>query len=329
MGPLRRLPFLVLLMCMAVAVSTAQEQPNLTTTHITEPARVRQANDSALFSTIFTLSSDVEEVQVRFAASDRTGRPVPPLHPGDVQVLTDGRFSPEIKSFGPLRAAPITLGIVLDLSESVHSEMHHPVMEFSDAVGEILQPNRDREFVVAFSNRIASLQPPTADFSQVKRALERSSATHDLTSLYDAIVRTCREQFGTGSNSRDEQRILLLFSDGLDNLSIHSLDDAVDAAVSAGVSIYAVAPRAGAEEGRKVLEQLAERTGGSLELLHKKGMPILTVAAIRAMAGNEYALSFRPPNGRPGFHRIELKATAEPSLVLHARGGYFLNAKHH
>ena len=322
MPPRCYLPYLILLVSLASTALSAQEDRELSATHIEGPAFERP---HSAVRNIFTVSSEADEVQVRFIATDRAGRSVPQLRVSDVDVLTDENFSPQIKSFGTLRAAPITLGFLVDLSDSIRPEMYTNLASFSDSIGKILQSNRDREFVVAFSSNVELLQPPTADFSQVKRALERGSA-HNLTSLYDAIVRTCREQFGALSGSGDETRVIVLFSDGMDNLSIHSLDDAVDAAVNAGVSIYAIAQQFGDLKGRQILEQLAERTGGGLELLRRKESPDRSVAEIQALANDEYTLSFRPLNRRPGFHPIELRAT-KPSLVLHARKGYYVDQK--
>lgn len=324
MRPLRQFSCLVLLICLTAVISSAQKERTLVASRLSAPG-IGAATESGLSTGGFTLRTDVSEVEVHFVAVDRSGQPVPSLEARDVKVITDGRYSPDIKSFHPLRATPITLGIVVDLSESVRPEMHVQVVAFSDAISQVLRPQQDREFVVAFSNRVSLLQPPTSDFMQVKKILEHSKGDHNLTSLYDAIVRTCRDQFGPKDSSSESQRVLLLFTDGVDNLSIHSLDDAIDEAQASGVAIYAVAQQGGDAEGRRGLEQLTGRTGGALELLRKSQEPDLSVASVRGLAGSEYTLSFRPPLSEPGFHPLELKAVSEPSLVLRARKGYYLD----
>lgn len=309
------------------AISSAQRERTLAAPRVQAPNIGDDAAGSAPSPSDFILKTNVSEVEVRFAAFDSAGQLVPNLEAQDVKIIADGKYSPRIKSFGTTRAAPLTLGIVVDLSESVHPEMHGYVIEFSEAVSKILR-TQDREFVVAFSNRVTLLQPPTSDFARVKNVLERSTGDQNLTSLYDAIVKSCREQFGGADREREDKRVLLVFTDGVDNLSFHTLDDAVDEAKAAGVVIYAVAEQGGDAGGRRVLEQLTGRTGGTLELLRRSQEPALTVASVRGITAGEYTLSFQPPLSNPGFHTLELKAVSEPSVVLRSRKAYYLDTRH-
>ena len=103
------------------------------------------------------------------------------------------------------------------------------------------------------------------------------------------------------------------------------MEDAIEAAKQAGVSLYAVAQRGGDSEGRRILEALTSGTGGKLELLRKAKEPELSVASLQILARDEYALTFRPPNLQPGFHSMELRAKSAPTLVLRAQPGYYLN----
>lgn len=319
MRPLRQFSRWVLLMCMAAAGLSAQEERALLATEVAGIGTARPAlsNDGEVL-----FRASVEEVEVRFVATDPTGHPVKNLRSHDVKVIADGKFSPDIKSFGPVRDFPITLGIVVDLSESIRPEMHSEVVATSTALTELLQPARDREFVVAFSNKVNLLQAPTSDFARVKHILENSSGDHNLTSLYDAIVRTCRDEFDYAGPK--ERRILLLFTDGVDNLSIHSMTDAVDAAREAGVAIYAIAPEFGDPEGRKILRTLAERTGGTLELIRTSKQPDMTIASLQQVLGSEYALTFRPPDDGPGAHPVELHATTTNAIVFRTEKSYYV-----
>jgi VWFA-related protein len=326
MRPLRRWIFLVLLICQMATLSSAQRERILAAPRVPAPNIGDDAAGSGLSPGDFLLKTNVSEVEVHFAVFDSAGQLVPKLEAQDVKIIADGKYSPKIKSFGTLRAAPVTLGIVVDLSESVHPEMHGHVVEFSEAVSKFLRPAQDLEFVVAFSNRVSLLQPPTSDFAQVKKALERSTGDQNLTSLYDAIVKTCREQFGHADHDSDNKRVLLVFTDGVDNLSFHTLDDAIDEAIEAGVVIYAVAEQGGDVDGRRVLEQLTGRTGGMLELLRKSQDPELSIASVRGIAAGEYSLSFQPPISARGFHALELKAVSQPSLVLRTRKAYYLDS---
>ncbi len=315
---------LFLLMWLATAGSSAQEERTLIATHLGEPAGGSSTAESALSSHSadhFTFRAEVSEVQVRFQAVDSKGFPAGTLTPKDIEVVTDGVFPAQIKSFGHLQD-PILLGILIDLSESVRPEMQLQEITFANAVNDVFRPRWDRAFAAAFSNKLSVLQPSTADFSQVQRAIERTPRVQNLTSLYDAIVGTCRDQFGAAHSG--DRRVLFLFSDGVDNLSIHSLSDAVESARKSGVVINAIAPANGPTEGLQVLRILTTGTGGSLELLRDKQSAKTSVAGLRALVGGEYVLSFHPPNQRPGAHSLELKAMTESPVVLRGPSGYFV-----
>jgi Ca-activated chloride channel family protein len=313
---LLRLSCVLLLLQVAVTGSNAQGERALLADAGTAAAETGPSQRS------FVFRSDVEEVQVRFVAIDKKGQPATSLRAQDVQVITDGKDPAPIKSFVQLRSAPVTLGVLIDMSESIRPEMQLQELAFTEGIADILEPQRDRSFLVAFSAHVSVLQGPTSDFARIKNAIQQPAGSHTLTSLYDALVQTCRELFGPPHSGLEEHRILSLFSDGMDNLSIHSLDDAIDAAVRAGVTIYAVAPENGPFEGRSVLRTLTERTGGRLELLKKREQPEQSVASVRTLIDGEYALSFRPPNDQPGEHSVQLKA--DLPVVLYAQKEYFV-----
>lgn len=323
---LRQVSLLFLLMWLATAISSAQEERTLIATHLGEPVGARDVTESGLSSRgpdYFTFRANVSEVQIRFQAVDPKGIPAAGLEPKDIQVITDGAFSAPIKSFDHVQDAPVLMGIVIDLSESVRPEMQLQEITFTNAVGEIFRPKWDRAFVVAFSNKSSVLQPTTTDFSQVQKAIERSPRVQNLTSLYDAIVATCRDQFAASRSG--EKRVLFLFSDGVDNLSIHSLSDAIDYARKAGVVVNAITPADGPADGQRVLRMLTSQTGGYMEVLRNKETPKTSVASLRTLLGGEYMLSFQPPDHRPGAHTVQLKATTEAPIVLQAPAQYFVD----
>ena len=316
MRPPCQLYSLVLLICLAAATSWAQQERLAT-----RPG----AADSSSFassSNLYTFRADVDEVEVTFLAQDDRGQPVNGLRPEDIEVLADGKIPAEIKSFKPVAGMPVKLGILLDLSDSMKPEMHIQVVTVTDALTSILRPEQDREFAVAFSNRVALVQAPTQDFAQVKRAIEHASGDHSLTSFFDAIVQTCREQFGTPPE--EERRILLVFSDGLDNLSMHSLEDAADAAVRAGVTIFAIAQQDDSEEGLRTLRELTSRTGGTLQLIRKKEPPSMLLASIQGLSEGGYSVNFRPPTATPGFHTIEMRASSLPATIVRTRKSFYV-----
>ena len=86
-----------------------------------------------------------------------------------------------------------------------------------------------------------------------------SEAERGDTPLYDSII-TALEFTGQGASSNNQA--LLVFTDGQDNDSSHSLEDAVDTSISTGIPLHTIALSDSVDFG--VLAALAGQTDGSL-----------------------------------------------------------------
>ncbi|HEU5401997.1 MAG TPA: VWA domain-containing protein [Terriglobales bacterium] len=271
----------------------------------------------------FTVRHQVQEAQVRFIATDRSGRPVLGLHPGDVQVYDDQVRVPELKSFTLSQYAPLEVGVLVDLSDSISSLQHGETMIAADLLAEIFDTRRDKAFVVGFSNKVRLLQPETTDINSIRETLVHNPGRQGLTSLFDAIVQSCRSEFAA-RDSNDRQRIMLLFSDGSDTLSIHGPDEALREATRAGVTIYAITTEDADADGLRNLKRLAEQTGGSVYVIpKKKGLETLKVAMSQTVRG-EYTISFRPATGTVGFHPVRIELPTRSDITLRASTGYYM-----
>jgi VWFA-related protein len=169
------------------------------------------------------------------------------------------------------------------------------------------------------------------------------------TSLYDAILLASDELM----RKQQGRKALILFSDGMDNGSKTTLADAIASAQRADTLVYSVLfadpnqpqnfggfggpgmgrrgrmgggyPRPGGAsrpDGKKIMQQLSEETGGRFfEVSHKE--PIDKVYAdIEEELRNEYNLGFSPAAGGGGFRKIHL-TTKQKGLVVQARQGYY------
>lgn len=271
----------------------------------------------------FTVRHQVQEVQVRFIAMDRAGKPVLGLHPEDVEVFDDQVRVPELKSFRLSQYKPLEVGVVVDLSESISSQQQSETLTAADLLAEIFDARRDEAFVVGFSNKARVLQPETTDIRLIRKALLENPGQQGLTSLFDAIVQTCRTEFATNDSS-GRQRILLLFSDGSDTLSIHGPDEAVREALRAEATIYAITTNNADADGLKNLKRLAEQTGGRVYVIPKKrGLETLEVAMSQSVRG-EYTISFHPATGTAGFHAVRIEMPTRQDVTLRAGGGYYM-----
>ncbi len=269
----------------------------------------------------FTVHRRVEEAQIRFVATDRIGKPVLGLGPQDVQVF-DGQIAvSELKSFVLSRYQPLELGIIVDLSASIDGRQQGQALMTAHLLSGIFDGRRDEAFLVGFSNKVHLLQKPTTDIGMIRAALIANPGREGLTSLFDAVVQTCRSEFGA-ANPEGRQRILLLFSDGADTLSMHGPDDAVREALRSGATIYAITSTRDSA-GFKNLQRLTEQTAGKIYLIPKRQqLGALTSAMIESVRG-EYTITFRPATSAAGFHSVRIQPV-DPGVSLRANSGYFL-----
>lgn len=271
----------------------------------------------------FTVHRDVQEAQIHFVATDRAGKPVLGLHPEDVQVFDDQFPVPELKSFKLSQYKPLEVGVLVDLSDSISSQQRSEVLIGADLLADIFDASRDQAFVVGFSSKVLVLQPETTDISLIRKALIDNPGRQGLTSLFDAIVQTCRSQF-SAADSAGRQRILLLFSDGSDTLSIHGPDQAVSEARRAGITIYAITANNDDSDGLRNLSRLTEPTGGKVYLIPKKQeLQALNVAMSQSLRG-EYTITFHPATGIAGFHPVKIALPMRQDVTLRADDGYYM-----
>jgi VWFA-related protein len=270
----------------------------------------------------FTFRRRVEEVVVHFVATDSRGTPLTGLAASDVHVYDDREEVRELKSFSRRGHQPLLVGLVVDLSDSIRPEQQLQMLTVTDMLSDVIDNTRDKAFLVGFSNHVQLLQGATADLGLVRKSLQQSRGKHGLTSLFDAVVATCRDEF---NGDTPEQRVMLLFSDGVDTLSMHGLDDALEAALRSGVTLYAVTGESTTREGVAVLRTLAEKTGGRAYVIRKKHDFATVVTGLAESMRDEYALTFRPATNRRGFHPVRVELQTNKPVALHTSAGYFLD----
>ncbi len=269
----------------------------------------------------FTLRHRVEEVSVYFTAFNSNGQPVDGLAASDLQLFDDRKAVSQFKSFSKAEHQPMLIGVVVDLSDSIPSEERSEILSVLEALPSVVDPATDKAFLVGFSNHVQLMQPPTTDVTRIRDSLQGHTTWVGLTSLYDAVVTTCRDDYGEGIR----QRIMLLFSDGADNLSMHGLDDAVEAALRAGVAIYAISTADAGMEGKSTLQALAQRTGGRAYFLRKKHDVRTAIAGLTHAMQDQYVATFRPATDRVGFHAIRIESKFGKAISFVGFRGYYLD----
>ncbi len=270
------------------------------------------------------IRQEVREIRLVVTAIDSHGHFVHDLGPTSFSVLDDGTDVQPFLDFRRESNLPLDVGLVVDLSGSVHSKFPFELQSVSDFLARILHRTGDRAFIAGFNADLLVAQDLTSDQRLLNDALTRLHSGGG-TALFDAIVALCRRPWPSTS-SEPARRALLLLSDGNDNQSAATLAMAIEAAQRAEVIVYAIntSDSPTVERGDKWLQQLTDATGGRTFYPASRHDVNKALVETEEELRSQYILSFRP--ARPGsdgkFHALTLIPHV-PGVKLRTRKGYY------
>jgi VWFA-related protein len=179
----------------------------------------------------YTLSVDVELVNVAAMVVDADGRYVEGLTQNDFRVLENGKEQ-EIAFFSHDRV-PVSIGVLIDASGS-HQDKLRQGLQTVRAIGAALSAG-DEMFVITFNTRAVIRQKFTSDQGEIQHAL-RDFRAHGETAFFDALSMGLREM----DSAKNKKRILLLVTDGFDTRSKIKAPQAEELVAKSDVVVYAI-----------------------------------------------------------------------------------------
>lgn len=203
-------------------------------------------------------------VTVPLRAVRKNAEVIKDLRPSDLVVTLKNQ---PVKDFS-LKLAneePLDLSLVLDNSGSTRREpLRQDLLELLQArLPELVRKGTDRFAVVNFNEQIFADALPTDDPQSLALAVKRAKSQGG-SAVYAALVKTSTSLFLRHS----ERRVILLVSDGLDNASRVSAQDAIQAALARRVVVAVFYVPDGSEhrwhDGSRFLQELAAKSGGRL-----------------------------------------------------------------
>jgi len=263
---------------------------------------------------VFRAEVDVVRVEVLVT---RGGAPVRGLGAADFEVRDDGR----LQTLDPIleEETPVDAILVLDLSASVKG----PKLDALKAAGRAFLDGLhegEQAALLAFHQEVQLLEPLTADIGAVRRALDQASPRGS-TALADAVYSALRLR-----EPGERRTAIVVFSDGIDNLSWLSASDVVEAASRSNAIVYGVAVRGKGDQKVPFLGDVVRATGGRLfeasseRNLRERFLDVL--GDIRS----RYVLSYSPAGtGAAGWHTLAVRLKRGKGDVL-ARPGYWRGA---
>ena len=183
---------------------------------------------------VTTIHVPVNLVNVLFTVRDKKDRMVLDLTRDDFHVFEDNKPQ-SITNFSRETDLPLRIGILVDTSNSIRERLHFEQEAAIDFLSETVRPGKDLAFAVAFDVEPQLLQDYTDDADKLATAIRGLQAGGG-TGLYDAIYFSCKEKMLFFPPPEPYlRRVMIVVSDGLDNQSQHTREEALSMAQRAEV----------------------------------------------------------------------------------------------
>jgi Ca-activated chloride channel homolog len=279
---------------------------------------------------ITTLRTSTNEVNVVFVVTDKHGKRVTDLKQADFNVVDDNKPPQEIRSFHAETNLPLQVGLLIDASSSVRDRFKFEQESAVEFLNQTIRLRYDSAFVIGFD-----VTPEvTQDFTDNTDLLAKG--VHELrpgggTAIYDALYYACRDKLLKAPKNATVRRAIVLLSDGEDNQSHVTREEAIEMAQRAEAIVYTISTNVSGTKGPgdKVLERIADATGGRAFFPFQIRDVTNAFAEIQEELRSQYAVSYKPADFRADGHyrTIEIVARDQKNFRVRARRGYYAPAQ--
>jgi VWFA-related protein len=264
-------------------------------------------------------------VNVPLTVTDKKNRLVIMMTKDDFSLLEDGKPQ-AIQYFSRETDLALRIGLLIDTSNSIRDRLRFEQQAATDFLSDTVRRGKDQVFVVGFDVEPQLVQDYTDNVEKLSGAI-RGLQAGGVTSLFDAIFFSCKEKLLFFPPPEPYlRRMMIVISDGEDNHSEHTREEALAMAQRAEVTIFAISTnRSGAEQrGDKVLKRLAEQTGGRAFFPFEASDLAADFRAIASDLRTQFLLSYTSTNTARDatFRNISIEPV-DKSLHVRAKTGYF------
>jgi len=274
---------------------------------------------------VYTLHEDVDEVLLNCTVIDENGKPVMDLKQTDFRIWEDG--APQTTNSFQHQDLPVSIGLLVDNSGSMREKR----TSVNGAAMTLLRNSnpRDAAFVVNFSDRAFLDQGFTSDIALLGRGLSHYDS-QGTTAMYDAVAASADE---LSKHAKEPKQALLIITDGADNASRLSLEQAIRRVQNlGGPVVYTIGllfdnEPDEAQRARSALDMLSEETGGvayfprALDEVDKIAQDVARDIRNQYVVGYRSTKSFNIEGYRT-IH-VEVRAPRHGRLVVRTKKGYF------
>lgn len=294
-----------------------------------------------------SIRQNVNLVDVLFTVLNRQNKIVADLNSENFRVFDDDAPQ-QIRFFNRQTDMPLRVGLLLDTSNSIRDRLKFEQQAAIDFLYNVIRRDKDQAFLMTVDDQPEMVQEFTGDLDVLREVILKQRAGGG-TALYDAVYQACQQLLklppAVGDPNKDMRRVLVVISDGDDNLSRHSRGEALEIAQRAGIVIYSISTSTNwiitdqevgrgdasnrkylKDEGDKVLQQFSDESGGRAFFPYRVDDLAQSFAYIGDELRSQYSLAYVPPRLADGkFHKIRIEVNAK-GLQVRARRGYFATA---
>jgi VWFA-related protein len=289
------------------------------------PAGGSNSNNSQSSSDESRIKVRVELVNVLTTVTDKKNRLVTDLTKDDFRIFEDGKPQ-EIRFFSRETDLPLRIGILVDTSNSIRDRLRFEQEAAIDFLDVAVRPGKDLAFVMAFDVEPQLVQDYTDDTEKLSDAI-RGLQAGGVTSLFDAVFSSCKDKMLIFPPPEPYlRRVQIIISDGQDNQSVHTREEALAMAQRAEVTIFTISTNRTGSEGRgdKVLQRLADVTGGHAFFPFEAGDLAADFREIARELRTQYSLAYVSTNAvHDGTYRNITIQPVDKNLHARSKNGYF------
>ena len=268
---------------------------------------------------------DVSRVNMLFTVSDKKGRFVTDLAKDDFQVIEAKKPQPIIE-FTAETDLPLRLAILIDTSNSIRDRFRFQQEAAIAFIDSTVRPHQDKALVVSFDTAAELVTDLTDDIPALEKAVQ-SLRPGGGTSLYDAIFFASRDKLMQDQPLYKFRRAMVILSDGEDNQSRYTRDQALEMAQKADVTVYTISTNISRipTDGDKVMRYFAAETGGQAFFPFQASDLNQSFENISNELRHQYNIFYRPePLKADGlYHSVEIRVKGRKDLLVRCRKGYY------
>ncbi len=268
---------------------------------------------------------DVTRVNLLFTVTDKKGRFVTDLTKDDF-LVREGKRPQKILEFTAETELPLRLAILVDTSNSIKDRFKFIQEAAIEFINSVVRPQQDRVAVVSFDTAAELQADLTSDVVRLENGI-RALRPGGGTALYDAIYLACRDRLMQDQPRHKFRRAIVILSDGEDNQSRYTRDQALEMAQKADAVIYTISTNITRIQtnGDKVLRYLSEATGGVTFFPFKVEDLSQSFENIANELRHQYNILYRPePMKTDGtYQTVEVNVKSRVGFVVRARKGYY------